>query len=90
MHFSHSEGTDVLHFHAGVANVKMCCSTEALEPSDSRATADSPASVQTKGVFPGSSESTGTVGPVSKPCSRKRKVGVLQPPCHPLISRSVH
>ena len=67
----------------------MCSSTEAPEPSDSRATADSPASVQTKVVFPGLSESTGTAGPISKSCSRKRKVGVLQPAYHPLASHLV-
>ncbi|BDA50866.1 probable two-component response regulator ORR21 at N-terminal half [Coccomyxa sp. Obi] len=66
------KGSDEASF-LGVADVKMCCSTEAPEPSESRATADSPASVQTKVVFPGSSESAGTVGPASKSCSRKRK-----------------
>lgn len=59
---------------AGVADVKMSCSAEAPEPCDSRATAESPASTQTKITFPGCN-SGGTAAAASKACSRKRKVG---------------
>lgn len=61
---------------AGMGEVKTACSMEAPEQSDSRATADSPASAQTKVLFPGGSDSVGTAAAASKPCSRKRKVGM--------------